>query len=221
MINAAIFDLDGVLIDSEPLWKEAEKKIFKTVGINLTTEMCRQTTGLDCIDTVKHWYDYKPWKDKEPEKIRDELYAEIINLIKTKGRLKKDVEKVLKIIKKKNITAAIASSSPLEIIQTVLRTFKLNNEFPVIHSSEVEKSGKPHPAVYISTAKLLNVSPDKCLAFEDSFYGALSAKSAGMKVVAILEKEDYGNSKFDFVDLKLSSFEEFNEETLNYINNLI
>ena len=103
----------------------------------------------------------------------------------------------------------------------MLRTFKLENEFPVIHSSEVEKSGKPHPAVYISTAKLLNVSPHKCLAFEDSFYGALSAKSAGMKVVAILEKEDYDNSKFDFVDLKLSSFEEFNEETLNYINNLI
>jgi HAD superfamily hydrolase (TIGR01509 family) len=221
MISAAIFDLDGVLIDSEPLWKEAEKKIFKTVGINLTTEMCRQTTGLDCIDTVKHWYDYKPWKDKKHEELRDEIYTELLHLVKTKGRLKKDVEKVLKIIKKKNITAAIASSSPLEIIQTVLRTFKLENEFPVIHSSEVEKSGKPHPAVYISTAKLLNVSPHKCLAFEDSFYGALSAKSAGMKVVAILEKEDYDNSKFDFVDLKLSSFEEFNEETLNYINNLI
>lgn len=221
MINAAIFDLDGVLIDSEPLWKEAEKKIFKKVGITLTTEMCRQTTGLDCIDTVKHWYNYKPWKDVKLEEIRDELYAEIINLIKIKGRLKKDVVKVLKIIKKENITAAIASSSPREIIQAVLRTFKLDNEFPVIHSSEVEKLGKPHPAVYISTAKLLNVSPVQCLAFEDSFYGALSAKSARMKVVAILEKEDYDNSKLDFVDLKLSSFEEFSEETLNYINNLI
>jgi HAD superfamily hydrolase (TIGR01509 family) len=221
MINAAIFDLDGVLIDSEPLWKEAEKKIFKTVGITLTTAMCRQTTGLDCIDTVKHWYDYKPWKDKKPEKLRDEIYSEFINLIKSKGRLKKDVEKVLKILKKKNITVAIASSSPLIIIKTVLHTFKLINEFSVIHSSELEKSGKPHPAVYISTAKLLNINPDKCLAFEDSFYGALSAKSARMKVVALLEKEDYNNTKFDFVDLKLSSFKEFNEETLDYIINLI
>lgn len=220
MINAAIFDLDGVLIDSEPLWKEAEKKIFKTVGITLTTEMCRQTTGLDCIDTVMHWYNFKPWKDKKPEKLRDELYAEIKNLIKTKGRLKKDVEKALKILKKKNIPAAIASSSPMEIIQTVLHTFKLDNEFPVIHSSESEKSGKPHPAVYISTARLLNVSPVKCLAFEDSFYGALSAKSAGMKVVAVLEKEDYDNTKFNFVDMKINSFKEFNEETLNNINNL-
>ena len=221
MVNAAIFDLDGVLIDSEPLWKEAEKKIFKTVGITLTTDMCRQTTGLDCIDTVKHWYNYKSWKGKKPEKLRDEIYSEVINLIKTKGRLKKDVDKVLNIIKKKNITAAVASSSPLEIIETVLHTMKLDKEFSVTHSSEFEKFGKPHPAVYISTAKLLGTEPDKCLAFEDSFYGALSAKSARMKVVAILEKDDYDNTKFDFVDLKINSFAEFNEELLNNINNPI
>lgn len=221
MINAAIFDLDGVLIDSEPLWKEAEKKIFRTVGINLTTEMCRQTTGLDCIDTIKHWYKFKSWKNKEPEILRDEIYAEILSLIKTKGRLKEDIERVLKIFKTKNIPVAIASSSPLEIIQTILHTFNLIDEFQVIHSSDSEKSGKPHPAVYLSTAGLLNVNPVKCLAFEDSFYGALSAKSAGMIVVALLDKEDYDNTKFNFVDLKISSFKEFNEATLNNINSLI
>ena len=221
MIKAAIFDLDGVLIDSEPLWKEAEKKIFKTVGISLTTDMCRQTTGLDCIDTVKHWYNYKPWKGKKQEKLIAEIYSEVINLIKLKGKLRKDVDKVLNIIREKGIDTAVASSSPLEIIKTVLHTFKLDKTFSVIHSSEFEKSGKPHPAVYISTAKLLGAEPEKCIAFEDSFYGALSAKSARMKVVAILEKEDYNNTKFDFVDLKINSFEEFNEKLLNNINNPI
>ncbi len=221
MIKAAIFDLDGVLIDSEPLWKEAEKKLFKTVGISLTTDMCRQTTGLDCIDTVKHWYNYKPWKGKKQEKLIAEIYSEVINLIRLKGRLRKDVDKVLTIFRGKKIVAAIASSSPLEIIKAVLHTFKLDTKFSVIHSSEFEKSGKPHPAVYISTARLLGTEPEECLAFEDSFYGALSAKSARMKVVAVLEKEDYNNTKFDFVDLKINSFEEFNEELLNNINNPI
>ncbi|UCH13214.1 MAG: hexitol phosphatase HxpB [Bacteroidales bacterium] len=221
MIKAAIFDLDGVLIDSEPLWKEAEKKIFKTVGISLTTDMCRQTTGLDCIDTVKHWYNYKPWKGKKQEKLIAEIYSEVINLIRLKGKLRKDVDRVLNIFMEKRIDAAVASSSPLEIIKTVLHTFKLDKNFSVIHSSELEKSGKPNPAVYISTAKLLGTEPETCLAFEDSFYGALSAKSARMKVVAILEKEDYNNTKFDFVDLKIKSFEEFNEELLNNINNPI
>jgi len=221
MINAVIFDLDGVIIDSEPLWKEAEKKIFKTVGITLTTDMCRQTTGLHCMDVVKLWYNYKPWKGKKAEKVRDEIYDELIKLIKHKGKLKEDVEKVLDLFQSRNIALAVASSSPLAIINTVLDTFKLGNKFSVIHSSEFEKSGKPHPAVYLSTARLLNTDAGECLAFEDSFYGALSARTAGMKVVAIPDSDDYENTKFDFVDLKISSFKEFNEDQLNYLNNLI
>ena len=221
MINAVIFDLDGVIIDSEPLWQEAEKKIFKTLGIMLTADMCRQTTGLDCIDTVMHWYNYKPWKGKKAEKVRDEIYAEVLKLIIQKGKLKKDVERVLDLFERMNMSLAVASSSPLEIINTVLRTFLRGNKFSVIHSSEFEKSGKPHPAVYLSTARLLNTDPKECLAFEDSFYGALSARSARMKVVAVLERDDYKNTKFDFVDLKISSFKEFSEDHLDYLNNLI
>ncbi len=221
MINAVIFDLDGVIIDSEPLWKEAEKKIFKTVGITLTTDMCCQTTGLDCIDTVKHWFNYKPWKGKKAEKVRDEIYDEMIKLISKKGKLKEDVERVLDLFEAKNISMAVASSSPLDIINTVLSIFSFGSRFSAIHSSELERSGKPHPAVYLSTARLLNKEPGECLAFEDSFYGAMSARSAGMKVVAIPDRDDYENTKFDFVDLRISSFKEFDEDQLNYLNSLI
>lgn len=220
MINAAIFDLDGVIINSEPLWKEAEKKIFKKIGIDLTTEMCKQTTGLDCLDTVRHWYNYKPWKNKAHEEIRDEIYSEVLKLIKVKGRAVEDAERVLDICKENGITAAVASSSPVELIKATLETLKLTDQFSVIHSSENEEFGKPHPAVYISTAFSLNTIPDKCVAFEDSFYGALAAKSARMKVVAILNDEDYANSKFDFVDLKLNSFSEFTWEHFKYLNSL-
>lgn len=220
MINAAIFDLDGVLINSEPLWKEAEKKIFKKVGINLTKEMCKQTTGLDCLDTVMHWYNYKPWKNISPEKIRDELNTEVLKLIGQKGRAVEDAERVLDLCLDKNIKTAVASSSPLYLINATLDILKINDKFSIIHSSENEESGKPHPAVYISTASLLNTDPDKCIAFEDSFYGALSAKSARMKVVAILNNEDFKNPKFDFVDLKLYSFKEFREEHFKYLNSL-
>jgi HAD superfamily hydrolase (TIGR01509 family) len=220
MISAAIFDLDGVIINSEPLWKKAEKKIFKKVGINLTTEMCKQTTGLDCLDTVKHWYNYKPWKDVAPEKIRDELNAEVIKLIKQKGNAVEDAERVLNLFLENDIITAVASSSPMELIKATLDILKLNGKFSVIHSSENEESGKPHPAVYLSTARFLNTIPEKCVAFEDSFYGALSAKSARMKVVAVLNDEDYNNSKFDFVDLKLNSFKEFTREHFKYLNSL-
>jgi HAD superfamily hydrolase (TIGR01509 family) len=221
MINAVIFDLDGVIIDSEPLWKEAEKKIFKTVGINLTNEMCRQTTGLDCIDTVNHWYEYKPWKGRKAEDIRDDIYDELLILIKKKGELKEDVERVIDLFKERKISMAVASSSPLEIINAVLHTFRLGRKFSVVHSSELERSGKPHPAVYLSTARMLGKEPSECLAFEDSYYGALSAHNAGMKVIAVPDSDDYEDSRFDFADLKIRSFKEFGEDQLNYLNNLI
>ncbi len=221
MINAVIFDLDGVIIDSEPLWKEAEKRIFKTVGINLTNEMCRQTTGLDCIDTVNHWYEYKPWKDRKTEDVRDDIYEELLRLIEQKGELKEDVERVLDLFKERKISMAVASSSPLEMINMVLRTFRLSRKFSVVHSSELELSGKPHPAVYLSTARMLKKEPSECLAIEDSYYGALSAYNAGMKVVAIPDSDEYEDSKFDFADLKIRSFKEFGEDQLNYLDSLI
>lgn len=221
MINAVIFDLDGVIIDSEPLWKEAEKKIFKTVGIDLTDEMCRQTTGLDCIDTVNYWYEYKPWKGRKAVEIRDNIYEELLSLIRQKGGLKEDVERVIGLFKERKISMAVASSSPLEMINMVLRTFRLSRKFSVVHSSELELSGKPHPAVYLSTARMLKKEPPECLAFEDSYYGALSAHSAGMKVVSIPDVDEYEDSKFDFADLKIRSFKEFGEDQLNYLNNLI
>jgi beta-phosphoglucomutase-like phosphatase (HAD superfamily) len=56
LIKAVIFDLDGIIIESEPLWKEVEKKVFAGVGLDLTTEMCRRTIGLDTHDTIKFWY---------------------------------------------------------------------------------------------------------------------------------------------------------------------
>jgi HAD superfamily hydrolase (TIGR01509 family) len=221
MINAVIFDLDGVIIDSEPLWKEAEKKIFKTVGIDLTNEMCRQTTGLDCIDTVNYWYEYQPWKGRKAGDVRDDIYEELLRLIEQKGELKEDVERIIDLFKDRKIPMAVASSSPLEIINMVLQTFRLGRRFAVVHSSELERSGKPHPAVYLSTARMLKKEPLECLAFEDSYYGALSAHNAGMKVVAIPDNDEYEDSKFDFADLKIRSFKEFGEYQLNYLDSLI
>ncbi|HJX71575.1 MAG TPA: HAD-IA family hydrolase, partial [Bacteroidales bacterium] len=87
-----------------------------------------------------------------------------------------------------------------------------------IHSSEYEEFGKPHPAVYISAARLLDVKPESCLAFEDSFFGALAAKSARMKVVAVLDKKDYVSSRFDFTDLRITSLDSFGMHEFEDLN---
>ncbi|MBN2213023.1 MAG: hexitol phosphatase HxpB [Bacteroidales bacterium] len=218
MINGVVFDLDGVVIDSEPLWKIAEKKVFKTVGIELTTGMCRQTTGLDNMSTVRHWYSFKPWKNKSPEQVASEISDEVISLIRQYGKPKDGIMNIIDFFSDLSIPLAVASSSGIKIINAALEKIKLKDKFAAVHSSESEEFGKPHPAVYISAAGLLDLRPEDCLAFEDSFFGALAAKSAMMKVVAVLEKQDYLDSRFDFTDLKIESLDSFGMHEFNNLN---
>lgn len=221
MIEAVIFDLDGVLIDSEPLWKKAEQKVFKTVGINLTDKMCRNTTGLDNLSTVKYWYAHKAWKKKSINQVATEITDEVLMLLQSHEFVNEDVDRIINYFEEKNIPMAIASSSEMKIILAVLEKLKLRDKFAAVHSSEFEEFGKPHPSVYLSASKMLSTAPERCLVFEDSFNGAIAAKSARMKVVLVPDNEDYKNTRFDFVDLKIKSIGEFNEDDFEALNNKI
>ena len=210
--------MDGVIIDSEPLWKEAEKKVFATVGIYLNDELCKQTTGLDHIATVKYWYKKYPWNNKSINKVANEIIDEITKLIEIKGEARKGINELITYFNNKNLPLALASSSNKKIINQVLEKLNFKHKFVAICSSEDEKYGKPHPAVYLRAAKKLKLDPEDCLVFEDSFYGAIAAKSARMKVVMILEEDEFKQTRYDFVDYKIKSFFDFNEEIFKFLN---
>jgi sugar-phosphatase len=220
MIQAVIFDLDGVIIESEPLWKETEKKVFATVGLQLTTEMCRQTVGLDTNDTIAYWYARKPWNGKTVLQLYKEIINEMVFALKKKVELKEGFLQVLTFFTQQSIPVAVASSSPPIIINTALDKFRLRKKFQVICSSEKEKYGKPHPAVYLLAAKRLNIKPQHCLVFEDSFNGLIAAKAAQMKVVTIPDTADFSDKRFDISDIKLSSLMEFDTTKFDLLNKL-
>ncbi len=220
MIQAVIFDLDGVIIESEPLWKETEKKVFAAVGLQLTTEMCRQTTGLDTKDTIAYWYSRYPWKGKTTSRLYKEIIHEMVVAFKNKVELKEGFINVLNFFMEKSIPLAVASSSPPIIIYTALNKFNLRKNFRAICSSEKEKYGKPHPAVYLTTARKLNTRPQHCLVFEDSFNGLIAAKASQMKVVTIPDTLEFSDKRFDISDLKLSSLLEFDNTKFEFLNNL-
>jgi mannitol-1-/sugar-/sorbitol-6-/2-deoxyglucose-6-phosphatase len=219
MIEAVIFDLDGIIIESEPLWKETEKKVFAGVGLSLTTEMCRRTIGLDTYDTIKFWYSEMPWKGKNFARLYREIIETMRITMQEKVQLKKGFPETLRIIKGKSLPVAVATSSPPVLIETALNKFGILDEFDVLHSSLKEKYGKPHPGVYLTTARRLGKDPRNCLAFEDSFNGAIAAKAARMKVVSVPDPSDFPDRRFDFSDLKLSSLLEFTEEKFMQLNN--
>jgi mannitol-1-/sugar-/sorbitol-6-/2-deoxyglucose-6-phosphatase len=220
MIKAVIFDFDGIIIDSEPLWIEAEIGVFKSVGVHLTHELCRQTTGLNTKDTIQYWYDVHKWKNKSRSELHKEIMDAMHDLIIEKVDLKDGFLDVLNMCIDKNLPVAVASASPLRLIAVALEKFKLKDYFRVINSGDNEDAGKPHPALYLGAARRLGVEPVHCLAFEDSFNGAISAKAARMKLVAVPDRHDFAGTRFDFADLKIASLIDFKFENFEHLNSL-
>ncbi len=220
MIKAVIFDFDGIIIDSEPLWIEAEIEVFKSVGVYLNPQLCRQTTGLNTQDSIQYWYNIYKWTNKT----RFELYSEILDamdeLIVERVEMKEGFLDVLQMFVDRNLPVAVASASPLRLINTALKKFDLADYFRIINSGDDEDAGKPHPALYLGAARRLAVEPVHCLAFEDSFNGAISAKAARMKLVAVPDQHDFTGTRFDFADLKIASLKDFGNPDFERINSL-
>ncbi len=211
MIKAAIFDMDGLLIDSEPFWQNAEMIVFATVGVPLTREMCHQTVGLRIDDAVKYWHDRYPWQNKPLPQVADEVVEEVIRQIKEVGVLMPGVNEVLAFLQSKHVRIALASSSSYRIINTVVEALNLGSFFEFVYSAEDEKLGKPHPGVYLTTAEKLGCAPVECIAFEDSVTGLISARAARIKVVAVPEVNEFSKTKYDFADIKIPSLAAFGE----------
>lgn len=214
MFEAIIFDMDGLLIDSEPLWRSAEQRVFATVGIELTDDMCRQTTGLRTDEVVKHWFQYMPWRETSLEDIENAVISEVSTLIARQGCALDGVHYILNLFKQRACPIALASSSPMTQIDAVLTKLEIGEYFQAIVSADDLQYGKPHPAVYISTAKQLGIEATKCLAFEDSIPGLIAAKAARMTAVAIPDENIFEQEKFAIADMKLNSLRDFNESHL-------
>lgn len=212
MIKAVIFDMDGLLIDSEPLWWEAEIKVARMVGINLTKEQTLETTGLKVDKIVEHWFHKKPWKKPSRKEIEDALVRDLISRVKVRGAPMPGARKILEMMKKKDVKMALASSSLMPIIDAATKKLGIREYFDEIYSAEFEEHGKPHPGVYLTAAKMLDVAPEQCLAFEDSFNGLLAAKSARMKCVCVPDEMFATNQKLAIADLVLSSLSDFGEK---------
>lgn len=212
MIKAVIYDMDGLIIDSEPLWQEAEISVFRSVNVNLTREDCMRVMGMRTDEVVDYWFRKFPWDGPSKIEITSEIIRELIGLIKEKGELMEGVKESLAFVKSKGARTALASSSSYEIINTVLDKFGLMKEFEAIYSAQEEEYGKPHPAVYISAAKKLNIAPVECLAIEDSLNGVLAAKAAKMKCIAVPYEGVRRDQRFVIADVTLDSLMKIDEE---------
>lgn len=217
-IDAVIFDMDGVLIDSEPFWQEAEIAVFKTVGLNLTHDDCVQTMGLRLDKAVEYWYQYQPWAGESLKTIEKAILNGVIDSVKDHGQIMSGVHDCLNFLSQQNIKLAIASSSDLELIETVVDSLQIRHYFDELVSAQFEPYGKPHPGVYLTTAKKLDVVPSTCLVIEDSMRGILAAKAAEMLCLAVPDPSLRNDPRLSIADWQFTSLSEFNQDFWNTIN---
>ena len=209
-----VFDLDGLLIDSEPFWRRAEIEVFATVGVHVTEAETRQTMGLRIDDAVRHWFERRPWEGRSPAEVERAVTARVAELIEAEGRPMPGARDLVDLCRQRAIPMAVCSGSYAVVIEAALDKLGLTSSMAAWHSAEWEPLGKPHPGAYLSTADKLGVDPTSCLAFEDSFNGAISAKAARMRVVAVPEPAALASPRWGFCDLVLPSLEAFDEAAL-------
>lgn len=202
-IDAVIFDMDGVLIDSEPLWKIAEIAAFNAVGVTLKPTELEKTVGLRIDEVVDYWYKEKPWKNRSKKQVVEHILKEMVRLIGEKGTALTGVKEALGFFRTKNMKIGLATSSYQILLDAVLKNLELEKYFDFTLSAEKLAYGKPHPEVYLLAAKNLGVAPENCLVIEDSLNGIISGKSAKMTVVAIPEKTHELNKQFMLADYLL------------------
>ena len=213
--EAVIFDMDGVLIDSEPLWKIAMEEVFSSLGSTLTKADFQKTVGLRIDEVIHFWNVTEKWGVVDESQVEQDIISKMEELIIKNPFPLKGVIETLEFLKAKDVKVGLATSSSKRLINAVLNSLNINHYFDFTWSAEDESHGKPHPAVYLSVAKALNVSSTKCLVIEDSYNGVISGLAARMKVVCIPEKTHFPNPKLALADFQFDSMEEF----LNQISN--
>ncbi|MFC1810647.1 HAD family hydrolase [Patescibacteria group bacterium] len=213
MIKIIIFDLDGLLIDSQPLQYEAFNQAFSEKGYPINEK-----------DWHKEWIhggmSPKKWVEMhnlslDSEKIRARKKEIYDRLIKTKLELKPGALSLLRLLEG-NYRMAIASSSRIESIELSVDKFDLRPKFEHLISDVDLDKEKPHPEIFLHTAKIMKVEPEYCLVIEDSLAGLQAAKSAGMKCIICPDPySNKDNKKFVGADVIVDRLDEISLEMID------
>ena len=167
--------MDGVIIDSEPLWEKSESIMLKQKGFagneDYRKEYRKKIMGLNQKDSVKLLKETFGL-DESPEEILRTRLNILLELYEKELKLVEGIPEILETLSaERHVKTALASGSPMKVIEFVLKKFSLSDTFRIKVSGDCVERGKPHPDIYLETARRLGVSPEECVAIEDSING--------------------------------------------------
>lgn len=208
-MQAVIFDMDGLLIDSEPFWKQAEHEVFSSVGVELTEDLTALTAAMTTREVTEFWYAKQPWQDASLEEVENNVVERVKYLIETQGQAMQGVHDLLDSLQQAKVKIGLATNSPKGIIPSVLQRLNIADYFMAYSSAEEVTKGKPAPDVYQLTLEKLGIEAHQCIAFEDSLGGIKAALAAGIKAIAVPHANEFEHEKFDLASYKLRNLSEF------------
>lgn len=186
-IKAVIFDMDGVLIDSESLWRQAQIEALARWGATVSVAECETLTKGKRLDDIARTWCRHCQLSVAPQRLQQMILRRVTGLIIARGEAMDGVNEALAHFRHCGYKIALATSSSHQVIAAVLDKLALRSWFDVISSADDEAWGKPHPAVYLSTLRKLNLRADQCLVIEDSASGFQAARAAGIPTIAVTE----------------------------------
>lgn len=216
MISCVIFDMDGVIIDSEPIYFQVEQGLFKELGLELTREEHSKYVGRsDLWDSIKDSYSLDFDVEEIHQKEKDQ-YLDIISSSFDEGPIE-GVEELVQKLYADRKKLVLASSSEMRNIELVLTKFGLLKYFDLRISGADLATSKPHPEIFLKAAEMAGSEPENCLVIEDSMNGVRAAKAANMKCIGY-KNPNSGNQNLSDADWIIDSFDEFDLERFD--NNL-
>jgi sugar-phosphatase len=213
-LNTVIFDMDGLLIDSEPYWQQAGMETLLKFNVTLAPAQYHHTTGLRTPEWLDYWFGYYKIPKDNIQEAAEALHANVFEKIRTKAEPLPGFDYIFPYFKEKGFRIGLATSSPLSLVDIVVDKLNIGHYLDATASAEHLPFGKPHPQVYMDCAAALGVSPLQCICFEDSFNGMIAAKAARMRCVVIPVADQFDLPKWGAADGKLHSLADFNDSYL-------
>jgi HAD superfamily hydrolase (TIGR01509 family) len=182
--DAVFFDMDGVLLDSEPVWQEAIDAIFARLGITLDAAMQAHVAGMGNVESMHYVLARHPQVTADVRDLCDRMDAFVLARIRAGIGAIPGAPELLRELAARAIPLALVSTSAPVLMQAVIAAHRLQGLFRVVLSSEEVGPGKPDPAVYREAVRRMQVESSRCVAVEDTVNGARAAHGAGLNVIA-------------------------------------
>ncbi|MEO1175182.1 MAG: HAD-IA family hydrolase, partial [Myxococcota bacterium] len=174
MLPAIFFDMDGVLVDSEPEWQRAEIEVFAELGVTLRPEDCRQTKGMRIDEVVRYWYERRPWSGVSLDEAVERIISAMESRLRTRAVAKPGAVTALQAARNVARCVAIVSSSPHRLIRAVVERLAVAEHLDFSVSGEDVSYGKPHPEIYLYAAERAEIRPEQAWVIEDSLFGMIA-----------------------------------------------